>query len=365
MHLTRLELTDVRNYATLTLELGPGRTAILGDNGQGKSNLVEAVAFLATLKSFRGAPTEALVRQGAAAAVIRGTVDAAGRVVEIDVEIPRTGRVQAQVNRQRLARARDLLGVLRVTVFAPDDLEVVKGGPALRRDLLDDLVVALDPPRDAVRAELERVLRQRGSLLRQANGRLTDEVALTLDVWDRRLAEVGERWVAARLAALEALAPAVAAAYDDLAGRGSDVRLDYDAPWRDAGLASALRATRADDVRRQTTGVGPHRDDVRLWLGDRASRTHASQGEQRSLALAVRLGAHRLVTERIGTPPVLVLDDVFSELDPHRGRALLAHLPEGQVLVTTAGPLPAGARADRVLRVRDGVCTPEEAGRGG
>jgi DNA replication and repair protein RecF len=259
-----------------------------------------------------------------------------------------------QVNRQRLQRARDLLGALRVTVFAPDDLVLVKGGPGERRSFLDELVVALQPRDDVLRSEVERILRQRGALLKQAGGRLTAEVEVTLDVWDAKLADAGEGLVRARLAALDALSPALARAYDDLAGRSCEVRARYEAPWQAVGLAESLRRARGDDVRRAVTTVGPHRDDAAVTIDGRPSRTHASQGEQRTLALAMRLAAHRAVAERIGSPPVLLLDDVFSELDPTRSAALLAHLPPGQTMLTTAGGLPSGARPELVVTVRAG-----------
>jgi DNA replication and repair protein RecF len=358
MQVRRLELVRFRNYDHVVLEPAPGLTAVLGDNGQGKSNLVEALGFLATLESFRGAPTDAMVATGADRAVVRADLDRDGRAMEVEAEVPRVGRTRAQINRQRLQRSRDLLGALRVTVFAPDDLILVKGGPGERRRYLDELVVALHPRNDALRAEVERVLRQRGALLKQAGGRLSAEVETTLDVWDMKLAEAGEALAAARAAALDALAPALAAAYDDLAARPSAVRATYEAPWRGVGLAAALVASRNDDVRRGVTTVGPHRDDLGISIEDRPSRTHASQGEQRTLALAMRLAAHRVVDDRIGTPPVLLLDDVFSELDPTRSAALLRHLPAGQTLLTTAGGLPEGTHPELVVRVAAGRIAP-------
>jgi DNA replication and repair protein RecF len=260
-----------------------------------------------------------------------------------------------QVNRQRLTRTRDLLGVLRISVFAPDDLVLVKGAPSERRRFLDDTVVALSPKHDQRRADLDRILRQRTSLLRQAGGRLSPEIALTLDVWDTKLAQVGEELAAARSELVDALTPEVALAYEQLAGSALPVELTYAAPWRASGLAAALAAARTDDVRRAVCTVGPHRDDLEIVLRAMPSRTHASQGEQRCLALALRLAAHRLVGERVGSPPVLLLDDVFSELDPSRTAALVAHLPRGQAVLTTAGELPPGIEPERVVTVVNGA----------
>ena len=356
MLVRRLELKDFRNYLDATFELTPGVTAVVGDNGHGKTNAAEALAWLATLDSFRGAPPEALVRVGATSAVLRAEVlHDDGRELLIEAEINRTGRNRILVNKQRLQRARDLLGVLRVTVFSPDDLDLVKDGPALRRRFLDDVLVALHPKHDALRVDLDRILRQRNTLLKQAGGRLTDDVGFTLDVWDAKLASTGDALGAARAQLVDDLRPLVAQAYSDLAARPCATDLRYDPPWRATGLAAALAASRADDVRRQLSLVGPHRDDLELSIADMPARTHASQGEQRTLALALRLAGHRLVAERIGSSPVLVLDDVLSELDPTRSTALLHHLPAGQVVITTAGALPEAAHPDRVLHVSGGT----------
>jgi DNA replication and repair protein RecF len=260
-----------------------------------------------------------------------------------------------QVNRQRLSRARDLLGVVRVTVFSPDDLTLVKGGPADRRRFMDDTLVALAVKYDALRLELDRVVRQRNMLLRQAGGRLDEAAAVTLDVWDARLADVGDRFGHARHTLVERLRPMVAEAYAQLAGAPTDIGVAYDPSWRVGGLASALGRARDDDVKRGVSTVGPHRDEVGLTIGAMPARTHASQGEQRTLALSLRLAAHRLVADRTGSTPVLVLDDVLSELDAGRATALLGHLPPGQVVITTASAVPAAARPERILRVHGGA----------
>jgi DNA replication and repair protein RecF len=265
------------------------------------------------------------------------------------------------VNRLPLKRARDLLGTLRVTVFSPDDLALVKGGPGERRRFLDDVLVALHPRHDQLQRDVDRVLRQRGTLLRQAastsagrRGHLEPDVAVTLDVWDAKLASLGEALAAEREALVRTLEPAVSEAYDRVSAVGARVALRYQAPWREAGLAAALAAARADDLRRAATTVGPHRDELSLTIAGLPARTHASQGEQRSLALSLRLGSHATVAAAAGSPPVLLLDDVFSELDSDRAAALLASLPPGQAVLTTTGPLPAPATPDLVVKVRGG-----------
>jgi DNA replication and repair protein RecF len=355
VQVSKLWLADFRNYTAAELEPAPGLTAVVGANGEGKTNLLEAVGYLATLASFRGAPGDALVRAGAEAAVVRAEIEREGRTSLLEAELRAVGRDRVLVNRQPLKRARDLLGTVRTTVFSPDDLVLVKGGPAERRRLLDDALVACAPRHDATRSDLDRILRQRTTLLKQAGGRLSPEVAATLDVWDAKLAEVGEVLGTAREKLVARLEPVVAKAYDDVASAAAQVTLTYEAPWRVGGLAAALEAARNEDVRRAVSTVGPHRDELALTINGLPARTHASQGEQRSLALALRLATHAVVTEVTGSTPILLLDDVFSELDPDRSAALLQHLPPGQSLLTTAGPLPEAVVPQLVVRVRGGT----------
>jgi DNA replication and repair protein RecF len=354
----KLWLTDFRSYLAAEVELAEGLTAIVGANGRGKTNLLEGIGYLATLASFRGAPVDALIREGAASAVVRAEGSRDGRELLIEAELVANGRNRVFVNKQRLQRARDLLGALRVSVFAPDDLELVKGGPAGRRRFLDDALVALHPRYDQLLTEVERVLRQRNALLKQHTGgrKLDESAAFTLDVWDTKLAAAGEALARARLDLTTRLVPALGAAYASVAGRATvEIGVVYVAPWMESGLAAALAAARTDELRRGLTLVGPHRDDVELRIDGLPARTHASQGEQRSLALSLRLAAHEVVTAETGTPPVLLLDDVFSELDDDRADALLRHLPAGQTVLTSATGLPEGAKPDLVLGIEDGV----------
>ena len=359
MLVERLSLTDFRNYASAELELMDGITAVLGDNGQGKTNLAEALAYLATLESFRGAPPDALIRLGAMQAVVRATVrHDDGREILIEAEINRSGRNRVLVNKQRLHRARDLLGVLRVTVFAPDDLELVKGGPGERRRFLDDLLVALHPKHDQLRMDLERILRQRNTLLKQAAGRLTDEIAFTLDVWDSKLAVAGDALGAARHALVAELTPLVRAAYGDLAGDDTRRR-----PRLRPAVARGgpRRRPRGRPARRCPPPAQSGRTaSRRRRAGDRsARRRERTRRRASSEPLHWHCGSPGIGSSppATGAAPMLVLDDVLSELDPHRSDALLRHLPTGQVILTTAGVLPEAAHARRVLRIRAGTVT--------
>jgi len=352
----RLELQQFRNYVAAEIDFTDGVTAIIGSNGQGKTNLAESLGYLATLKSFRGVNTEAMIRTGAKTAIIRANVlHPGGRDVLIEAELTREGKNRTQVNRQRLARSRDLLGILRTTVFSPDDLDLIKGVPSLRRNFLDDGLVSVAIKNDAIIREVERVVRQRNALLKQAGGRVSNEISTTLDVWDEKLSRHGGELGDARAALVARLSEMVQFAYEELADLATPVEMIYEPQWRKIGLAAALGAARADDVRRAVTTVGPHRDDIDLHINGLPARTHASQGEQRTLALALRLAVHRCVAQEVGSSPVLILDDVLSELDPQRSAALLRHFPVGQVLITTAGVLPDIAHIDRVIKIRLGA----------
>jgi DNA replication and repair protein RecF len=368
MHLQTLWLTNFRSYTDAEFyPASSGITVVTGANGAGKTNLIEAVGYLSTLKSLRGSPAEALIRSGCETAVVRAEVrpDSSERRTSIEAELHAAGRDRVQVNGQALRRTRDLLGALQVTVFSPDDLSLVKSGPGGRRDYLDDLLVALQPRRDALLTELDRVLKQRNALLKSAfsagwrPGRpVPDDIRHTLDVWDAKLTQTGEELATARRRLAESLQPLVATAYGELAGATErperrDVDITYRPSW--AGpLGEALAAGRDDDLRRGVSTVGPHRDELDLLIGDLPARTHASQGEQRSLSLALRLAGHRLQMAETDRTPVLLLDDVFSELDRSRAEALLLSLPPGQAILTTAGELPPGAAVEGRFRVEDG-----------
>lgn len=358
LHLRRLWLTDFRSYTSADVTFPAGTTAIVGRNGQGKTNLLEAIAHLSGT-SLRGATTETMVRAGAERAIVRAEATRGARELLVEAELAARGRGRMQLNRQAVKRRRDLLDAVTVTVFSPDDLVLVKGGPGERRTWLDEAVLGLDPHADGTKADIDKILKQRNALLKGVKGRLDESAALTLDVWDDRFTRAGEDMARRRQDALELLTPQIATAYRDLAGRELPVGATYEAAWAGDGLAAALVAARDQDLRRGITTVGPHRDEVAFTLDGLPARTHASQGEQRSLALALRLAVHRTITSVRGVSPILLLDDVLSELDEGRSEALVAHLPPGQTLLTTAGPLPSHTTPDLVLRVADGAVTPD------
>jgi DNA replication and repair protein RecF len=366
-----LWLTDFRCFEELEVALPAGLTVVHGANGQGKTSLLEAIGWAARTRSFRGVPDSALVRATREQAVVRAEVVTGDRHQLFEAEIRANGRNRVLCNKQPVARSRDLHGLLRVTVFAPDDLALIKDGPAARRAYLDELLVMLAVRYDAARSDYERVVKQRNALLR---GGVRDELARsTLDVFDEQLVRAGAELVRGRLRLVALLTSAVEDAYHELSADERRVSAVYEAEWADeplsdgdadadvaARLHRALEARRRREIERGITLVGPHRDEWRLSIGELDARTQASQGEQRTLALALRLAGHGVVKELSGTAPVLLLDDVFSELDAERSTALVRNLPSGQTLLTTAGAIPPEVAPVRRLRLHSGRVDVEE-----
>jgi DNA replication and repair protein RecF len=335
MYLQRLELTDFRNHPAVAVELTPGPSVLVGPNGVGKTNVLEAIGYLATLSSHRSGQESNLVRVGAASAVVRASVVRDGRTILIDLEIRPGAGLRGRLNKAPMPRPRDLLGTVRATLFAPEDLAMVRGDPEERRRFLDALAVQRLPRHLAIRQDYERILRQRNTLLRSAGGRPPPGGGLaTLDVWDDKLASAGGELWAERLRLVEALRPLVERAYQELAAQPDPVEMTYvssvlgsetlDPEPTDLAQAirERLRLDRSREIERGVTLSGPHRDDLTLTLRGLPARTHASHGEAWSLALAFRLAAHRLLADD-GEEPILLLDDVFAELDRQRRERLV------------------------------------------
>jgi DNA replication and repair protein RecF len=371
VHLTRLALTDFRSYSSADVALRPGVTLFSGANGEGKTNLVEAVGYVATLASHRSAQDAPLVRQGADRAIIRANVHGAtnNALVEIELNPGRANRVR--LNRAPLTKPREVLGVLRTVLFAPEDLALVKGDPGERRRFLDDLLVAMAPRYAAVRGDYDRVLRQRTALLKSAgpkggprgNRQSREAVMSTLDVWDSHLARAGAELLVAREHLVGALRPHVERAYTAVAGDNGTVTVDYRRSFgtpdsitvseglitargghservraAEQALRTALAEVRDSELDRGLCLAGPHRDELDLQVRELPARGYASHGESWSLALALRLASFDLL--RAGREdPVLILDDVFAELDSGRRNRLAALVADAeQVLVTAAVP---------------------------
>jgi DNA replication and repair protein RecF len=376
MYVAHLSLTDFRSYPAVELALEPGVTALVGPNGQGKTNLVEAIGYVATLGSHRVSSDAPLVRFGTPRAIVRCSVVQHARTTLVELEITAGKANRARLNRSPVPRPREVLGTLSTVLFAPEDLALVKGDPAERRRFLDDLLVARHPRLAGVRSDYERVLKQRNALLKSAGAaiRRGQGDVRTLDVWDSHLAIAGAELLAARLSLVSDLAPYVAAAYTQVSDNQGPAALTYRAsltesearengennrdavdviaepllsgpggtPDRErlaARLLDAMGRLRKAELERGISLVGPHRDDLVLSLGPMPAKGYASHGESWSFALALRLASYELLRSDLGEDPVLVLDDVFAELDTGRRTRLAGLVADAeQVLVTAAVP---------------------------
>ncbi|WP_022892372.1 DNA replication/repair protein RecF [Agromyces subbeticus] len=393
MHVARLSLTDYRNYERAELELGPGATVLVGRNGQGKTNLVEAIGYLATLGSHRVSGDQALIRAGADAAIVRALLSHGDRELLVELQLNRQGANRAQLNRSPV-KTRELPRYAHSVLFAPEDLAIVRGEPSVRRRLLDELLVQRTPRLAGVMADYERVLKQRNSLLKSARARgIAADKLTTLDIWDERLVTIGSELIDQRLALVAELREPLAAAYrsivdaDHAPGMTPLLSIDGADPDADAEASAAITETasstrerfaeavqslRSKELERGVTLVGPHRDDVVLLLNGLPAKGYASHGESWSFALALRLASAELLRRDSMTgDPVLVLDDVFAELDRlRRERLASAIVGFEQVLVTAAVledvPAPLTARIVHIEagRIVDGdeVLSPSTSG---
>lgn len=372
MYIRHLSVADFRSWESAELPLGPGPTVLVGRNGAGKTNLVEAAGYLSTLGSHRVATDAPLIRRGAERAIVRAAVVSEGRELLLEVEIAAGKANRARINRAPQRRARDLLGILRTVLFAPEDLALVRGDPGERRRFLDDLLVMRAPRFAGIRSDYERILRQRSTLLKSAGlARRAGGDLSTLQVWDQHLAETGSQLLAARLELVDALRPHVSAAYADLASAdaaSASAELVYrtslgdalDPAERDPAVLARVMLQELDRVRpseleRGVCLVGPHRDDLELRLAGGPAKGYASHGESWTYALALRLASFVLLRAD-GAEPVLILDDVFAELDVARRDRLARVAGEAeQVLITAAvvADVPESL-AGRAITVSDG-----------
>ena len=395
VYLEHLSLTDFRSYAQVELPLQAGVTVLVGANGLGKTNLVEAVGYLSTLSSHRVSSDGPLLRFGTDRAMIRALLVRGRQSVSVEVEINAGRANRARINRANPVRARDVLGICRTVLFAPEDLALVKGDPSHRRRFLDELLVALIPRHAATRSEYERVLKQRNALLKSARAQhysrsgVSESHEATLDVWDQHMAVAGARLLAARLEVLDRLKPHLALAYRQLTDGSKELAANYRSTLEvqlsddgdaegsaEAGVSElaalsvpdlteryvqAFAAARRRELERGLSLVGPHRDELELVLGSAPARGYASHGETWSVALSLRLASYYVMLddERVeGNAPILILDDVFAELDVQR-RTRLAAIVAGaeQVLVTAAvdADIPAELAGAQVRVIPGGV----------
>ena len=392
MHVRELDLRDFRSWPELNLKLEPGVTVFAGRNGHGKTNIVEAVHYSSKLSSHRVSTDVPLIHANAENARVSATTVNDGRALTTHLLIKAHGANQAQINRTRLKSARELLGVLRVVMFSPEDLRLITGEPAERRKFLDDLAALRTPRLGGARADYEKVLRQRNALLKSSNMALRrgyqDEdgasALSTLDVWDSQLAALGAQVVAGRLSLVDELAERITESYQSVAPESRPASVAYSStldravtdlnggPSRDpavfeAAMLAELGRRRKDEIDRGATLVGPHRDDLALMLGDQPAKGYASHGETWSYALALHLAEYQLLASE-GTDPVLILDDVFAELDAKR-RERLVHVAADaeQVLVTAAvgddlpGNLDDAVAARYAVTMQDGVSAIERS----
>ena len=372
MIITHLELSDFRNYRSATVTLGPGTNLVLGRNGQGKTNLVEAIGYLSTLSSHRVSSDQALLRSGADAAILRVRLEHGRRELVLEMQLNRAGPNRARVAGAQ-ARPRDLARHLATVLFAPEDLALVRGDPSGRRRLLDQLLSRLTPRMVGVSADYERILRQRTALLKSSRSARRAGDLSTLDLWDERLIDLGSQIVLARADLLSRLRPRVAESYRAIAGEDqrvtAEMELSIDGTGLDGATAesigsafrAALERARPAELERGITLVGPHRDDLLLELNGLAARGHASHGESWSLAIALKLAAAALLRQHSSTgDPVLILDDVYAELDRTRRSRLAAAVAEYEQVIITAAvdeDVPAELTG-RVIRIVAGNVVP-------
>tara|TARA_B100000161_G_scaffold122468_1_gene86784 strand:+ start:1532 stop:2611 length:1080 start_codon:yes stop_codon:yes gene_type:complete len=336
VYLKRLWLQDFRNYSAQETVFKKGTNVIFGQNGQGKTNLLEAIYYMGSAVSFRGAPTEALIQKEADTAIIRAEIQHEDRELLVEAELSNQRQNSIAINKQKIRPIRNLVGLIPMTIFGPDDLTLVKEGPSNRRTYIDELLIRTHPKHLKQRTDLESILKQRNAFLKQQKGYLSSQNQNTLTIWNEQFATLSKHWGTVRQETLEEIQDLAQRAYENLVGGTEKLEIIYNPRWLQEGLLSLLKEAEKDEIRRGTTLIGPHRDDIEIYLDGMPARTHASQGEQRTIALSLRVAAHHLLHKIHQTKPLLLLDDVFSELDNDRTERLLHLLVADQTFITTA-----------------------------
>lgn len=369
MYVTSLELNDVRIIKHCDVELTKGVTAFIGDNGQGKTTLLEALFWASHHKSFRHVTSDDVIRNGCDSGKIVVHLTDDSRPQDINIIMNRVRRDSVRVNGQTLKRNRDLLGTLRVSIFTPDDLDIIKGSSTLRREVLDDTLNQISPKYSTALSEYTRVIKQKNALLKTI-----DFDPSLLNILNESLVISGSQVVRGRLKALSTMRDVLKKSYHHIANdeehadiqyiskmfgndHGEDICVDESLSVSQIAkiFTSKIEEYHLIEQRRCHSVIGPHRDDIALTIGARLTRTQASQGEQRTMALAIKMAAHNVVLETTGDNPVLLLDDVFSELDMGRTHRLIECLPASQTFVTTATEIPSTLKVDKSFIVDNGI----------
>lgn len=356
MFISSLELRDFRNYTSIFFNPIPeGIVAIIGNNGQGKTSLLEALGYLSTKNSFRGASKDVMIRYGQNESIIRGEfTSSTGRDLLIEASMSKLRADKFLINKQPQVRTSSLNHVIPITIFSAQDIEVVRGAPALRRGFLDSGVSMIFPKGDSIITSLDKVLRQRTTLLKQSGGKPTSEIISTLDVWDQQLSHYGNQLVELREQLVDLIMPYFRKAYRDISGSGDEVSLSYFRSWQ-GDLFKELQNNRNEDLKRQINTIGPHRDDLEINLNNHLARHAGSQGEQRTSAYSLKVALHTLYREISQEDPILLLDDVFSELDEQRCKSLIGSICATQTFITTTGKIPEINRPTSRIFVHQGA----------
>ncbi|MGC8464991.1 MAG: DNA replication/repair protein RecF [Acidimicrobiales bacterium] len=354
MYVEKLSLVDFRNWSELNIGFQSDKlTFILGDNAQGKTNILEGIYFGARHKSFRSSERLPLIREGAEQSIIRIEVLSRDRRRMIASQINRYGRDRVLINGKQTVRFDGLLYDFPIVVFQPDDLSIIKDSPSYRRSYIDEAVESVDVQYGQLSSQYDRLLRQRNNLLRSIGNRPAPSEILTLDVWDEQLSDAAEKITLRRKEGLEELSDFILSSYRRISGDNKRIELQYAQSWSDSVLSS-LRKTRENDLRKQSTGIGPHRDDIVINLDGFNSRNSVSQGEQRTLAVVLKLASATMIEKVTGETPVVLLDDIVSEFDSKRVTRLFESLPSGQIFVSGTF-IPEGLSGSVVVEIERGT----------